>query len=144
MALGIGANIAIFSLVNALLLRPISGVREAERLVRIDAGLPSTILDDLGKEPVFAGACGVSTPLLTTEFHGEVEPVGVLALTGACADVLGLKTELGRMLTPADDREENTKVAVLTDAFWRRAFAGRRTRSAVRFGSMGRGSLLSV
>jgi len=125
MALGIGANIAIFSLVNALLLRPISGVREAERLVRIDAGLPSTILDDLGKEPVFAGACGVSTPLLTTEFHGEVEPVGVLALTGACADVLGLKTELGRMLTPADDREENTKVAVLTDAFWRRAFAGR-------------------
>jgi hypothetical protein len=124
-ALGIGANIAIFSLVNSLLLRPLAGVRAPEQLVRIDKYLPSTIVDDLGKEPVFAGACGVATPLLTTEFHGQVEPIGVLAVTGSCPNVLGVKAELGRMLTPADDREGTPKVAVLTDAFWRRAFDGR-------------------
>jgi hypothetical protein len=65
-ALGIGANIAIFSLVDALLLRPLSGVRAPDRLARIDVALPSTILEDLGNEPVFTAACGVSTPLLTT------------------------------------------------------------------------------
>jgi hypothetical protein len=84
-ALGIGANLAIFSLIDALLLRSLSGVREPDRLVRIDVALPSTILDDFGKEAVFTGACGISTPLLTAEFHGEVEPVGVLSLAGNCA-----------------------------------------------------------
>ena len=124
-ALGIGANIAIFSLLNALLLRPLSGVRAPERLVRIDVALPSTILEDLAKEPVFAGACGVSTPLITTEFHGEVEPVGVLALTGECPAVLGIKAHWGRMLTPADDRDGTPKVAVLIEGFWRGRFGGR-------------------
>jgi len=81
-ALGIGANTAIFSLLNALLLRPVSGVRAPHELAGIDTVLPSTILDDLDKEPVFAGVCGVSTPLLTTEAHGDPQPIGILATTG--------------------------------------------------------------
>ena len=124
-ALGMGANTAIFSLVNALLLRPISGVRAPEELVALEAGLPSTILDELSREPAFAGACGVSTPLLTTELHGDVRPVGTLAMTGACPETLGMTAELGRILQPRDDREGSTRVAVLTDAYWREAFAGR-------------------
>lgn len=124
-ALGIGANTAIFSLLNALRLRPISGVRAPENLVGIDAALPSTVLDELGKEPVFAGACGISTPLLTTELHGEVQPIGVLAMTGACPETLGVTAELGRMITPQDDSEGSARVAVLTDTYWRNAFGGR-------------------
>ena len=124
-ALGIGANTAIFSLLNALLLRPISGVQAPDRLVRIDSGLPASILDPLSREPVFTGACGVSTPLLTTEFLGVIQPVGMLALSGECPGVLGLGAQFGRMLTPEDDRAGSPRVAVLTDAFWRGAFGGR-------------------
>jgi predicted permease len=124
-ALGIGANTAIFSLLNALLLRPISGIQAPDRLVRIEAGLPTSILDPLSKEPVFTGACGVSTPLLTTEFHRAIQPVGMLALSGQCPQLLGLGAQLGRMLTPADDQPGSPRVAVLTDAFWRTAFDAR-------------------
>ena len=124
-ALGIGANTAIFSLLNSLLLRPISGVRAPRELVGVETGLPSTLLDDLAKEPVFAGVCGVSTPLLTTETHGDPQPIGILAITGGCTGTLGLKPEIGRMLQPTDDREGSPKVAVLTDSYWRRAFGGR-------------------
>ena len=124
-ALGIGANTAIFSLLNSLLLRPVSGVRAPHELVGVEAGLPSTILDDLAKEPVFTGVCGVSTPLLTTEAHGDPQPIGILATTGGCTGTLGLKAEIGRMLQPADDREGSPKVAVLTDSYWRSTFGGR-------------------
>src|SRR5579872_6625530 len=104
-ALGIGANTAIFSLLNSLLLRPVSGVRAAQELVGVDTTLPSTILDDLAKEPVFAGVCGVFNDSATTEAHGEPQPIGILSTTGGCADTLGLKAEIGRMIQPADDRE---------------------------------------
>jgi len=124
-ALGIGANTAIFSLLNSLLLRPVSGVRAAQELVGVDTTLPSTILDDLAKEPVFAGVCGVSTPLLTTEVHGEPQPIGILSTTGGCTDTLGLKAEIGRMIQPADDHEGSPRVAVLTDSYWRNSFGGR-------------------
>ncbi len=124
-ALGLGANTAIFSLVNALLLRPISGVRAPERLVGLDTALPSTILKDLSTAPVFAGTCGVSTPLLTTESRGDVQPIGVLAVTAGCAETFGMGVELGRMIAPEDDREGRGKVAVLTDSYWRTAFGGR-------------------
>jgi predicted permease len=124
-ALGIGANTAIFSLLNALLLRPVSGVRAPHELVGIDTALPSTILDDLAKEPVFVGVCGVSTPLLTTEAHGDPQPIGILATTGGCTGTLGVKAELGRMIEPADDREGSARVTVLMDSYWRRAFGGR-------------------
>lgn len=124
-ALGIGANTAIFSLVYSLLLQPVSGVRAPRELVGIEESLPSTILDDLAKQPVFAGVCGVSTPLLTTEMHGDVEPIGILSVTGGCTNTLGVKAELGRLIQPGDDRENGPRVAVLTDSYWRRAFAGR-------------------
>ncbi len=124
-ALGIGANTAIFSLLNALLLRPISGVQAPDRLVRIDAGLPAAILEPLSREPVFTGACGVSTPLLTAEFHGVIQPLGTLALSAQCPQLLGLQPQLGRMLSPADGRPGSPRVAVLTDSFWRTAFDAR-------------------
>ena len=50
-ALGIGANIAIFSLVDALLLGPLSGVRAPDRLARIDVALPSTSGSSRSKVP---------------------------------------------------------------------------------------------
>ncbi len=124
-ALGIGANTAIFSLLNALLLRPVTGVRAPEQLVRIEAGMPAAILEHLAKERIFQGACGVSTPLVTTEFQGVIQPVGMLAVSGECTRVLGLGAELGRMPGSEDAREGSARVAVLTDAFWRGAMGGR-------------------
>jgi hypothetical protein len=83
------------------------------------------IVPDLANDLVFSGACGVSTPLLTAEFRGQMQPLGVLAVTGECPEVLGVGVQIGRMLSVADDRQGSPKVAVLTDAFWRSAFGGR-------------------
>lgn len=125
-ALGIGANVTIFALLNALLLRPIPGVRAPSQLVQIeDAVLPSNILDGLRSGSPFAGACGFTTPLLTVEIDKSARPVSTLAMTGECFAVLGVRARIGRLLGPEDDASGNSKVAVITDAFWRGSLGAR-------------------
>lgn len=74
LALGIGANTALFGLLDALLFKPLP-VREPNRLIRIGAlenngrtiALPGPLLDDLRHEPLLDGVCGFQTPLSTVE-----------------------------------------------------------------------------
>jgi hypothetical protein len=130
-ALGVGASLASFSLVNTLLLRPIGGVVRPGELVRIAAAdaedylLPvtSVMRESLGQLPAFTGVCGVNTPGGAVTLGDRVASVGLLHFSGGCFDVLGVKPRLGRLLTAEDDRGR-TPVAVATDDFWRRDLGG--------------------
>ena len=72
LALGIGANTAIFSLLDALLFKPLP-VRQPDQLIRIGAlenngrtvALPGPLLHDLRRDPLLDGICGFQTPLST-------------------------------------------------------------------------------
>jgi predicted permease len=132
LAFGIGANGAMFALINALMLRPLP-VREPQRLIRIagmDAqgrmfGLRLTLLDLIRREQMFDGVCGFLTPLATTEIEGRIEQTSMLAMTGDCFETLGVIASTGRVFGPADDTAGAKSVTVLTYDEWQRQFGGR-------------------
>jgi len=130
-ALGIVANAAVFSIVNAVLLRPLPGVVEPERLVtlyRARQGAPYFNLDypdyhDFrDRTQTFSGiAAHVAAPL-SFGYQGTERLIGDL-VSGNYFDVLGAKPALGRLLVPADDTAE-TNAAVLSYGLWQRMFGG--------------------
>ena len=134
LALGIGANTAIFSLLNALILRPLP-VRDPDRLVRIGSVdsqdgiqvVPSTMLARLRDEPLLEGVCGVQTPLTTVEVGDATFPASGLALSGDCYATLGIRPSIGRLFTNADDVPNGPRVTVLSYRFWQQEFAGNPT-----------------
>ena len=92
LAIAIGASLAVFGLIDALMLRAIP-VAHPEQLVHINPvgpqgrseGMPSTVLDGLRGEPVFSGVCGFTTPRVTTNINGAIASTGTLEMTGDCA-----------------------------------------------------------
>jgi putative ABC transport system permease protein len=131
LALGIGANTAIFSLLDALLFKPLP-VHDPDRLIRIGAlenngrtiALPGPLLDDLRREPLLDGVCGFQIPLSTIEVKNTPEPVGALSVTGDCYNTLGAHAAIGRIFTPADDVSSGPRVAMLSYGFWQERFGG--------------------
>lgn len=131
LALGVGATLATFSLVDALLLRSLGGVVHPNELVRIAAAddrnellrVTSMMRDSIREMPAFAGVCGVNTPGGVVTIGDRVAFEGLLQVSGDCFGVLGAKPLLGRLLTP-DDERGRTPVAVITYDFWRREFGG--------------------
>jgi len=132
LALGIGANTAIFSLIRGILMRPVPGVREPERLVRfqrierwqkgLSFGYPDYI-DYRDEAQLFTGIAAECQTSLS--FASETtERIRGAVVSGNYFSVLGVKPALGRLLTPEDDRVVGAHwVAVLSYGFWRRAFA---------------------
>jgi predicted permease len=131
LALGIGANTAIFTLANAILLRPIAA-SDPQRLVRVAAsepgGRPGALLSPMVSlirdDHVFNGLCGFLAPSNTVEIHGRVVPMATHALTGECFSTLGVGAAFGRVLVPDDDRAGSAHVVVLSYEFWRREYNG--------------------
>lgn len=131
LALGVGATLATFSLVDALLLRSLGGVVHPNELVRIAAvddrnellRVTSMMRDSIREMPAFAGVCGVNTPGGVVTIGERVTFEGLLNVSGDCFSVLGARPLLGRLLTPEDERGR-TPVAVVTYDFWRREFGG--------------------
>ncbi len=135
LALGIGANTAIFTLINALLLRDLP-VRHPERLVYLSAvrqGKKITFSYPMFREVergqrVFSGMIGWGGNWLpNVEVNGVLSKDRVLAVTGNCYSELGASPFLGRLLTPEDDNlggGANSQVAVIGYEFWQRQFGG--------------------
>ncbi len=135
LALGIGANTAIFTLINALLLRDIP-VRQPERLVYLSTirqGSKITFSYPMFREVergqrVFSGMIGWGgnwTP--NVEASGALSQDRVLSVTGNCYSELGAFPLLGRLLTPEDENLSggaNSQVAVIGYEFWQRRFGG--------------------
>jgi predicted permease len=131
LALGIGANTAVFSLLDTLIFRPLP-VLEPAQLVHIGSfakngmtmPLPKGVIDDLRKDPLLHGVCGFTAGDATIETANSSAVVATLSLTGDCYQTLGMKPALGRLLTRSDDRFDGPKVAVLGYRFWQTKFAG--------------------
>lgn len=135
LALGIGANTAIFTLINALLLRDLP-VRQPERLVRLSPvrqGDNITFSYPMFREVergqrVFSSLMAWSTNALSNvEVDGILAQHRVLAVSGNAYSELGTTPLLGRLLTPEDSNLSagaNLQVAVIGYEFWQRQFGG--------------------
>lgn len=129
LALGIGANTAIFSLIDSLLLRPLP-VRAPERLVRVQEpnvnghGLPVWRQLHDGSS-VFESTAAMS--LLRPDISSTPERRSAfgIAVSGTFFDMLGVKPAIGRLLTVDDDQPGSATVAVADYLFWQREYGGR-------------------
>jgi predicted permease len=131
LALGIGANTAIFSLVNTLLLRPLP-IERPERLVSINnvaLNLPAVSYpnyrDFRDRNNSFSGMMLYRYRALGLSVNGVNERVWGYLATGNYFDVLGVKPALGRFFTLDDDKSPGGHpIAVITYDCWRKRFAG--------------------
>ncbi len=131
LALGIGANTAVFSVINSVLLRPLP-YEEADRLTLIWTNFGQDLPQNWISGPEYAelqefnktfDAIGVTLPFtVTVTGDGEPEQVPAAAVSGNMFDVLRVRPQLGRPIGANDDRAGATPVAVLGDGFWRRRF----------------------
>jgi putative ABC transport system permease protein len=131
LALGIGANAAIFSLINAVMLRTLP-VREPDRLVQISRwsteGRPHPLsyrLFEYFRDNVssFSGAFAQSAGDQAIAIDGDEDFVTAELVSGAYYSVLGIEPEAGRLLGPADDvLSPSLPAAVISDRFWQRRF----------------------
>src|SRR5437588_6157270 len=136
LALGIGANTAIFSLIDAVLLKwlPVQNPRELVVLARNPAKpSPSFNYPDYeyvrDHNQVFSGvvaATGGGSLLGMTipdEGRGETQLVSATLVSGNYFDVLGVRAAVGRLFTPEDNKTPGTSpYVVLNYAFWQRRF----------------------
>ncbi|RPJ76229.1 MAG: ABC transporter permease [Acidobacteria bacterium] len=134
LALGIGANTAVFGLVNQLLLNP-PGMSEPERVVAIRAKYDKLALKSIGvstpdfadvrdARETFEAAAAVSTGDLNYTGGSTPERLLGAAVSVRWFDVFGVKPALGRAFTPEEDQENAGPVAILSHAAWQRLFGG--------------------
>lgn len=132
-ALGIGANSAIFSVVNSVLMRPLP-YRDAERLVVVWTRFtnnteptfpvsPAEYIDYRAETSAFEdmGAFGTSTATVTDD--DGAERVGVAFVTASLGDVLGHRAAVGRAIGVEEDRPGAGRFVVLSHGYWTRHFA---------------------
>jgi predicted permease len=135
LALGIGANTAIFSLLNAILLRPLP-VRSPEQLVQFNRWF-GTQENSYFPYPHFerfkrsnrtlSGMFAVTGwGRIGLSYRGQSELANAELVSGDYYPVLGVTPLLGRVLTPEDDRPDNA-IAVMSYAYWQRRFGGDRS-----------------
>ncbi len=132
LALGIGSNVAIFTVVNAVLIRPLP-FPNPDRLVRIAAdaratngrniGISKPELDDLSdRAGVFDGVTAI-WPVSASLLGGErPERVEVLVTSANYFQLLGAGAAIGRVYGPADAVPGFSDAVVISEGLWRRAF----------------------
>ncbi len=134
LALGIGANTAIFSVINAVLLRPLPheeperlvGVWEASQFRKSDRNVvsPANYLDWRSATTSFSGMAAVYDLGANLTGAGQPEEVPVQHATANLFEVLGQPAAIGRTFLAADDAPGGPDVALLSHGLWQRRFAG--------------------
>src|SRR5215510_13768099 len=131
LALGIGINTAVFSIVNAALLEPLP-YRDSHQLVRIletvkgNAGGVSSAdyFDWKAQNHVFSGMAAFQFASSSVVTADGLERIGGLQISSDFMPLLGVQPMLGRMFVPEEDRPESLHVAVLSHATWTKYFGG--------------------
>jgi predicted permease len=139
LALGIGANTAIFSIVNAVLLRPLP-FPDSERLVRLfhtppQRTFPGITLFSVSAANFYDWQRGARSFERMAIYHpgrftltGAGEPESVFATTvgDGFFDIVGVRAALGRVFLPEEDAPARGHVVILSDGFWKSHFGGAR------------------
>ena len=134
LALGIGGNVAIFSVINTVLLKPLD-YPDPQRLVVINEMIPK----QFGAEPLpvktgyvrlwrnelrsfetIGSACGVS---LTLTGGGQAERIGAVRVTAEFLSMLATKPHLGRWFTRVEEEGSAPDVVILAHSLWQRRFS---------------------
>ena len=134
LAIGIGANSAIFSVINALLLRPLP-YQDADRLailwqrspglnVAQDWFSPGQCLDVRAENQVFEQVAVTIGASFNLTGQGGPEHVDGARVTSSIFPLLGAKAALGRVLLPEEDSPGKPATVILSHGFWRRRFGG--------------------
>ncbi|HEU4455237.1 MAG TPA: ABC transporter permease, partial [Longimicrobium sp.] len=124
LALGIGANAALFSVVNAVLLRALP-YAEPERLASVwpEGSLPLPALEMVRSESrSFAAVEGYATAEYTLTGQGEPARLEGARATPGLFGMLGVAPALGRAFLPGEDQPGRNRVVLLSDALWRQRF----------------------
>jgi putative ABC transport system permease protein len=134
LALGSGAAVAIFALVNAVLLRPLA-YRDPSRVVLVWAASPGGArtwlsvpeLDDLSRDArSFSAIAGLTDLRMNLVAGGQPEELEVIAASATLFPLLGVQAAHGAVLDPQDDVDGAAPAVVLSDHLWRRRFGGDR------------------
>ncbi|MEJ2217760.1 MAG: ABC transporter permease [Gemmatimonadota bacterium] len=126
LALGIGANIAIFSLLDAVALRPLP-YPHPDRLVAVwpSQNFNQALVEELAHgAPALAGVAGISHWSLTLVGTGRPERLKAAVVSTSFFDVLGVKPRLGRAFLSEEHQPDRSGVVMLTYGFWQRRFGG--------------------
>ncbi|HVD91483.1 MAG TPA: ABC transporter permease [Vicinamibacterales bacterium] len=130
LALGIGANTAIFTIVDAVLLRPLP-YPSPDRLMTIgdrnSEGFSSnvgfeTVLDWRERSRSFESLAMMRSWLPTLVTNGEAERLPAVRVSWNYFDMMGVRPALGRGFTADDDRPDHWRVLLISDRLWRRRF----------------------
>jgi putative ABC transport system permease protein len=133
LGLGIGAALAVFAIVDAVLVRPLP-YPNADQLVRITRqlpvpGFPEVPFSDVGFRQLvsdtrtMAGLAAFNTRDANLIGRGAPRRLTTARVSASMFGVLGVRPALGRAFVAADDQPNGPRVVVLSDALWRSAFA---------------------
>ena len=134
LALGIGANTAIFSVVNTVLLRPLP-YKDPERLVMVwedaskhgyprDTPAAANFVDWRDQNQVFEGMAAVADESFNLTGAGDPERLEGRRVSANIFPLLGVEPEIGRVFTAAEDQPGSQRVVLLSYGLWQRRFGG--------------------
>ena len=136
LALGIGAATAIYSVVDAVLVRPLPfphserlfvvGEDNAEREWHLQDASPANYLDWKEQVPAFESLGGFSEDHSTATLTGEGEPrvIHYAQVTGSFFDMLGVRAQVGRVFRDEETWHQPAPIIVISDRFWRGVLGG--------------------
>src|SRR5215213_9412444 len=134
LALGIGANSAIFSVVNTVLLRPLP-YKDPEGLVMVwedatkqgyprDTPAAANFVDWRDQNQVFEGMAAIADESFNLTGSGEPERLEGRLVSANLFPILGVEPQIGRVFTAAEDQPGAQRVVLLSYALWQRRFGG--------------------
>jgi predicted permease len=137
LAIGIGANTAIFSVINGVLLKPLP-YPHSEQLVALWHSAPGINIKDLNMAPslhftytdenrVFQDLAMWTNTTSSVTGLAEPEDVPILSVTHRFFPTLRVQPALGRGFTAADDDPKSDRIALISDGYWKARFGGDRS-----------------